>query len=71
MITPHVNHPLPPADSLSERQLRGADCVFCHADLSHGDVTDLGQQRVLAHGSRVSWFPRACPTCPAKTGCTS
>lgn len=59
---------LPQPDALSERQLRGADCCFCGLDLTHGEITDLGQQRVTVHGARVSWFPRSCPGCPGAGG---
>ncbi|KIF73961.1 hypothetical protein QR77_08085 [Streptomyces sp. 150FB] len=59
---------LPPPDTLSERQLRGADRCFCGADLTRSEVTDLGQQRVTVHGARVSWFPRSCPGCPRAGG---
>lgn len=55
---------LPPPETLTERQLRGAGCCFCGADLAHAEVTDLGQQRTTVYGARVSWFPRCCATCP-------
>lgn len=55
---------LPPPETLTPRQLRGADCCHCGADLTRSKVTDLGQQRMTVHGSRVSWFPRRCATCP-------
>ncbi|MEV8351066.1 hypothetical protein ACFVTT_25520 [Streptomyces niveus] len=57
---------LPPVESLTERQQRGADCVFCAHELPTGHVTDLGPHPLVAHGVTVRWFPRAC-----KPGCAS
>lgn len=58
-----VTRELPSVESLSPRQLRGVDCVFCGKDLSHCDVKDLGRQTRNIFGNRVSWFPRADPGC--------
>lgn len=57
---------LPPVQSLTERQQRGADCVRCGHVLATGHVTDLGPRPLVAHGVTVRWFPRAC-----KPGCAS
>lgn len=55
---------LPLVESLTVRQQRGADCVFCGAELVTGHVTDLGPRPLVAHGVTVRWFPRACkPRC--------
>lgn len=54
---------LPPVESLTERQLRGADCVCCETRLSNGSAVDLGTRTVDAHGTVTSWFPRACNGC--------
>lgn len=61
-----VTRELPPPESLSSRQLRGVDCVFCGKDLSRGDVKNLGRQTRSVFGNRVSWFPRADPACLAE-----
>lgn len=57
---------LPAPEELTDRQQRGADCVYCAAELLTGHVTDLGPQPLVAHGTKVRWFPRAC-----KPGCAS
>lgn len=58
-----ITRNLPPTESLTERQLRGADCVFCGRDLFLGDVRNLGEQTREVFGSVVAWFPRADPGC--------
>lgn len=57
---------LPPVEELTGRQQRGADCVFCGAELVTGHVKDLGRRPLVAHGTHARWFPRAC-----KPGCAS
>ncbi|OON81945.1 hypothetical protein [Streptomyces tsukubensis] len=54
---------LPRLSELSERQIRGAACVWCAADLVAGQDVDLGEQRCLWLSYKASWFPRACPHC--------
>lgn len=54
---------LPTPEDLTERQLRGADCVMCEARLDNGSAVDLGARPVDAHGIVVNWFPRACAGC--------
>ncbi|MEU8891149.1 hypothetical protein [Streptomyces sp. NPDC048442] len=49
---------VPPAGTLSLRQLRGADCVFCGITLTARTAVSLGvRDRPEATGH---WFPRAC-----------
>ncbi|GHH50643.1 hypothetical protein [Streptomyces candidus] len=57
MTTSHI-----PTDSLSQRQIRGADCVLCGITLSPETAVDLGE-RVRMEAS-LRWFPRACKTHP-------
>ncbi|MFJ4919180.1 hypothetical protein [Streptomyces sp. NPDC088725] len=54
---------MPAVETLSERQLRGADCVFCGLAVSREEVRDLGQRKRRVFGLQVSWFPRAHPRC--------
>lgn len=54
---------LPPVETLTERQLRGADCVLCKARLSNATAVSLGTRTVDAHGTAVDWFPRTCAGC--------
>ncbi|WP_329032278.1 hypothetical protein OIE71_04855 [Streptomyces sp. NBC_01725] len=54
---------LPAPEDLTERQLRGADCVLCKARLDNGSAVDLGKQQADAHGTMVDWFPRCCSGC--------
>ncbi|WP_405611432.1 hypothetical protein [Streptomyces sp. NBC_01508] len=55
---------LPPVESLTDRQQRGADCVFCGHELVTGHVVDRGPRPLVAHGTKARWFPRACkPRC--------
>ncbi|WP_405615252.1 hypothetical protein [Streptomyces sp. NBC_01508] len=56
---------LPAPESLTEGQLRGADCVRCETRLNNATAVDFGPREVDAHGIVVNWFPRAC------TGCAS
>lgn len=56
---------LPPVETMSEAQLRGAVCVFCGGTTVPGDVVDLGSRSVDAHGSSASWFPRRHLRCSA------
>ncbi|MFF2187267.1 hypothetical protein [Streptomyces sp. NPDC058155] len=54
---------LPAPEDLTERQLRGADCVLCATCLNNATAVDLGARTVDAHGTVTSWFPRACAGC--------
>jgi hypothetical protein len=55
---------LPRVESLTDRQQRGADCVFCRRELVTGHVIDLGPRPLGTHGVKARWFPRACkPRC--------
>ncbi|MFJ2741865.1 hypothetical protein ACIO3O_19630 [Streptomyces sp. NPDC087440] len=53
---------VPPLATLSERQRRGADCVFCGITLTAETAVDLGPRVRLEASGR--WFPRACKTHP-------
>lgn len=56
--------PVPAPEGLTERQQRGADCVFCRHELVTGHVTNLGPRPLVAHGAKAHWYPRACkPRC--------
>ncbi len=51
-------------ESLTDRQQRGADCVFCRRELVTGHVIDLRPRPLGTHGVKARWFPRACkPRC--------
>ena len=53
---------IPPIAQLSQRQLRGADCVLCGVTLTAETAVDLGtRDRPEASGH---WFPRACTSHP-------
>ncbi|MFS0697743.1 hypothetical protein [Streptomyces nitrosporeus] len=54
---------LPDPLTLSDAQQRGTHCVWCTAPLAADAARDLGPRLLTAHGTRVTWFPRACPTC--------
>jgi hypothetical protein len=63
-----VNAPeidLPAIESLSPRQQRGADCVYCAVGLTPGNVVDLGWREANAHGTTVRWAPRRHRLCTA------
>lgn len=46
--------------TLTVRQQRGIDCVFCGVTLAAGNVIDLGPQTFRRCGEPACWFPRAC-----------
>ncbi|MCX4550494.1 hypothetical protein OG204_14275 [Streptomyces sp. NBC_01387] len=52
--------PLPAIDSLSQRQQRGMDCVWCGITLAPGTAVDLGPRDVRILDHTTQWFPRAC-----------
>ncbi|MCF3961671.1 hypothetical protein [Streptomyces fuscigenes] len=51
--------------AMTDRQMRGADCVLCGQPVRGDHVRDLGQRRD-ADGTRV--FPRAHPECWSNEG---
>ncbi|MGW6418857.1 hypothetical protein [Streptomyces sp. NPDC055055] len=59
--------PLPPIGTLTQRQQRGQDCVWCGITLAAGSVVDLGPRRYRRAGWATEWFPRACAKHPGGT----
>lgn len=59
-----TTHALPPIGTLTDRQQRGMDCVFCGIVLTAGAVVDLGPQRLRRGDWTTRWFPRACKRHP-------
>ncbi|MEU8539667.1 hypothetical protein AB0C52_06625 [Streptomyces sp. NPDC048717] len=62
---------LPRIGTLTQRQQRGQDCVWCGVTLSAGAVVDLGPRRLRIGDWTPQWFPRAClrhPEGPAREG---
>jgi hypothetical protein len=58
--------PLPRLRDLSERQVRGADCVYgCGAALTAVTAVPLRERRIRLLDSHISIFPRACEACAA------
>ncbi|MFI2352002.1 hypothetical protein ACH492_34380 [Streptomyces sp. NPDC019443] len=55
---------LPAIGTLTQRQQRGMDCVFCGITLVAGSVVDLGPQRLRRGDWVTRWFPRACKRHP-------
>lgn len=53
---------LPQPTALSDKQLRGASCVWCGEHLNTAIAVDLGARPDPAY-SGVRWYPRACPAC--------
>lgn len=49
---------LPPVDTLSDAQIRGAHCVRCGTPLTAGRSVDLGPRPFP--GGCGHWFPREC-----------
>lgn len=60
--------PLPPVESLSNEQRRGANCVWCSAEMTATTAVDLGA-RPERGGASVFIFPRRCRTCPKEALC--
>ncbi|WP_455353140.1 hypothetical protein [Streptomyces sp. SYSU K217416] len=48
--------------SLSQRQRRGMDCVWCGITLTAGIAVDLGARPCRIADMTFSWYPRACRT---------
>ncbi|MFI2366957.1 hypothetical protein [Streptomyces sp. NPDC018833] len=59
---------LPPIGTLTQRQQRGIDCVFCGIVLSAGTVIDLGPRPLRKGDWNTQWFPRVCRRHPELTG---
>ncbi|MEU2115210.1 hypothetical protein ABZ567_06055 [Streptomyces sp. NPDC016459] len=55
---------LPLIGTLTQRQQRGQDCVWCGITLAAGTVTDLGPRRYRRADWVTYWFPRACKKHP-------
>jgi len=56
---------VPPTHLLSQRQLRGVDCVFCCVVLRAGALRDLGPRVIDTQAdTHAWWFPRCCRSCP-------
>ncbi|MEU6702523.1 hypothetical protein [Streptomyces wuyuanensis] len=51
-------HALPPIGTLTQRQQRGMDCVYCGIVLTAQTAVDLGPQRLRKWNTH--WYPRAC-----------
>ncbi|MFB8041384.1 hypothetical protein ACFC8F_08845 [Streptomyces hydrogenans] len=56
---------LPRFGTLTQRQQRGQDCVWCGVTLVAGHVVDLGPRRYRRADWLTQWFPRACRKHPA------
>lgn len=56
--------PLPRLKDLSERQVRGADCVYgCGTALTAVTAVPLRERRIRLLDGHVTIFPRACEPC--------
>jgi hypothetical protein len=53
--------------TLSEQQLRGAECVWCGVHLTTDTAVDLGEHRIRVLDSHITAFPRGCRPCTADT----
>ena len=51
---------LPRIGTLTQRQQRGQDCVWCGCTLVPGTAVDLGPRRLRILDYTANWFPRAC-----------
>jgi len=54
---------VPPTHTMTQRQLRGVDCVFCCVVLRAGALRDLGPRVVDPRADNALWFPRSCLSC--------
>lgn len=54
---------LPGFNDLTERQVRGADCIWCSTLLTAESAIDLGERRHRRLDGHFSTFPRACRRC--------
>jgi hypothetical protein len=57
---------LPRLETLTERQVRGIDCVFDGIPLAPLTPVDLGPRAAQRAGQTLTWYPRACPRCTAE-----
>ncbi|MFE3328210.1 hypothetical protein [Streptomyces sp. NPDC059176] len=56
---------LPAIGSLTARQQRGMDCVFCCVVLTPAIAVDIdGEHYICRLDTRTRWFPRRCRDCP-------
>ncbi|TXS22606.1 hypothetical protein EAO71_24190 [Streptomyces sp. ms191] len=59
---------LPRIGSLTQRQQRGQDCVWCGVTLVAGSTVDLGPRRRRILDYATQWYPRACRKHPRGEG---
>ncbi|MFE5296414.1 hypothetical protein [Streptomyces sp. NPDC056632] len=59
---------LPRIGTLTQRQQRGQDCVWCGVTLTAGAAVDLGPRPLRILDYTANWFPRACRTHPRGMG---
>ncbi|WP_406266232.1 hypothetical protein OHT93_09190 [Streptomyces sp. NBC_00191] len=58
---------LPAIGTLTQRQQRGMDCVFCGIVLTAETAVDIGGEHFFRRlDMRTRWFPRRCRTCPRR-----
>ncbi|MGJ7415132.1 hypothetical protein AB9128_04600 [Streptomyces cinereoruber] len=55
---------LPRLATLTQRQQRGQDCVWCGITLIPGKVADLGSRPFRIADWTTQWYPRACKKHP-------
>ncbi len=51
---------LPAIETLSQRQQRGMDCVWCGITLTPATAVDLGPRKIKRLDYVTQWYPRAC-----------
>jgi hypothetical protein len=54
---------IPPLDDITERQVRGIDCIWDAVPLTPATAVDLGARKASRAGAPVSWYPRGCRPC--------
>ncbi|MFE0088734.1 hypothetical protein [Streptomyces sp. NPDC059016] len=54
------DQPLPPIGSLTQRQVRGMDCVHCGIVLTAQTAVDLKPRPLRIADRTFTWFPRSC-----------
>ncbi|MGW7200626.1 hypothetical protein [Streptomyces chryseus] len=52
--------PVPAIGTLSQRQQRGMDCVWCGVTLTAATAIDLGPRPLRILDQVTQWFPRSC-----------
>ncbi|MGW8954658.1 hypothetical protein [Streptomyces sp. NPDC055709] len=56
---------LPPIITLTQRQQRGMDCVWCGIVLTSATAVDIpGEHYFRRADLRTRWYPRRCHNCP-------